>query len=128
MKHFSVKSIAALAAASMLVTPVLAKQAPGLQDLVGARGSSGEAQLEMRGYTHIETHNDGDRKHSYWWNRDSKQCAHVVTWGGKYQSVETASRSDCNQGGGGGDNAGAAVALIAALASKKYHKDKEYDA
>ena len=133
MNRFSMKSVAALVAASMLATPVLAKQVPGLQDLVGARGGGGETQLEMRGYTHIETHHDGDRKHSYWWNRDNKQCAHVVTWDGRYQSVENASRSDCNQGGGGGDNAGAAVAavagiaLIAALASKKHHKDKEYD-
>ncbi|XVJ64316.1 MAG: hypothetical protein HEQ22_02690 [Sphingopyxis sp.] len=126
--------VAALASASLLAAPAAAKQTAGLQDLVGARGAGGETQLEMRGYSHIETHHDGDRKHGYWWNRDSKQCAHVVTWDGRYQSIENASKSDCNQGGGGGDNAGAAVAavagiaLIAALASKKHHRDdKDYD-
>lgn len=125
--------MAALVATSMSVTPAMAKQAAGLQDLVGARGSSGETQLEMRGYSHIETHTEYDRKHSYWWNRDSKKCVHVVTWDGKYQSLEDASKSDCNQKSGG--DAGAAVAAVAGiavlgalLASKKHHRDdKSYD-
>ena len=43
MKSFSMKSVAALVAASMLATPVMAKQVPGLQDLVGARGAGGES-------------------------------------------------------------------------------------
>lgn len=45
MNRFSMKSVAALVSVSMLATPVLAKQVPGLQDLVGARGGGGETQL-----------------------------------------------------------------------------------
>lgn len=134
MAHHKRMVAGALASAAMLITPVAAKQTAGLQDLVGVRGSSGETQLEMRGYTHIETHADSDRKHSYWWNGDGKKCVHVVTWDGKYQSIEDASKSDCNQKDG--SNTGTAVAAVAGiavlgalLASKKHHRDdKEYDA
>lgn len=96
-------------------------------DLVGARASSGESQLESRGYVFI-TGNEGeyDTKHSYYWRASDKKCVHVETYDGRYTAVTDASASDCHQKSGDG-NAAAAVGVVAgavilgALLSHKSH-------
>lgn len=119
------------AALAVSVTPVLAKTASHLQDIVGARGSSGESELEARGFTYIDGHKGSHYVHTYWWNSKDKNCVEVKTADGRYQKIVDAPNSDCHQKDSGG-NTGAAVAgalvgaaLIAALASS--HKSSHHD-
>jgi len=118
--------IASAAIAGLIATPVFARSANQLRDIVGARGSSGESELEARGFTHIDTREGGYSKTSYWWHSRDRNCVQVVTADGRYQSISDATNGDCNQRSGGtsaGAVAGAAigVALLAALASHKSH-------
>lgn len=129
-KNITRKVLSAAVSTALVATPALARPANQMTDIVGARASSGESQLEARGFTHIVT-NEGEynTKHSYWWNSRDKNCLHVETYNGQYTAITDATRSDCHQGGG---NSGAAVAgvavgaaLIAALASS--HKSHHHD-
>ena len=93
---------AALVAAAAV--PALARSANQMSDLVGGRASSGESQLEARGFTYITGSTSFDTKHSYWWNGGDKNCLHVETRDGRYAAIRDASKGDCNQKGG--DNTG----------------------
>ncbi|MCP5388772.1 MAG: hypothetical protein H6915_03325 [Novosphingobium sp.] len=123
-------------AMALCATPVLAKSASHYQDLVGARGSSGEMELERSGFTYIDGHSGSSYVHSFWWHARDKNCIEVKTADGRYQAIVDAPNSDCHQkdgsSGTGAAVAGAAlgVALVAALASHKssHHEDgKHYD-
>jgi hypothetical protein len=125
-----------LATAAMVATPVAAMANPpgSVRDLVGAKGSSGEDQLEYRGFHRISGHIQDDSKINYWWNGNTKECIKVVTYDGNFSSIDKTTNADCNQKGGGGDKTaaiavGAAALLgIVALASKSHHRDgQEYD-
>jgi hypothetical protein len=127
---------ASVLSASLIFTPLAAHaQAPGsVRDLVGARAAGGEEQLEFRGFHNISGHVEDDSKIAYWWNGNTKECVKVVTYNGRYQSINKTTNADCNKKGGGGDKTaaiavGAAALLgIAALASKSHHRgDKDYD-
>lgn len=130
------KLCAAAAAAAMVMAPMAASaKTPGsVRDLVGARGSSGDDQLEFRGFHRISGHTEYDSKINYWWNGNTKECIKVVTYDGNFQSIDQTTNADCNQKGGNGDKTaaiaiGAAAILgIAALASKSHHRgDNNYD-
>lgn len=133
---FAGKMCALLATAAMVAAPVaaVAKTPGSVRDLVGAKGSSGETQLEYRGFHLISGHTEYDSKINYWWNGNTKECIKVVTYDGNYQSIDQTTNADCNQKGGNGDKTaaiavGAAALLgIAALASKSHHRgDNNYD-
>jgi hypothetical protein len=123
-----------LAAVSLLLAPLAAaaKSANDLRDLVGARAGQAEGDLESRGWVSISSHKDYDRSHTYWWNRDRKDCVRVTTSDGRYQSITDVGAADCNQKSGSDGTAAAAVGVAAligaiALASKSHHRnDKEY--
>jgi hypothetical protein len=114
------------AAAGLVITSAQAAPARQMTDLVGARGSSGESELEARGFTHISTV-DGrnDTRYSYWWNSRDKNCLRVETYDGRYTAITDASRSDCNQSGSAGAaaavGAAAGIAILGALLSHKSH-------
>ena len=136
MMKFAANLCATVATAALVLAPVAAaaKTPPSVRDLVGARGSSGETQLENRGFHIISGHAEYDSKITYWWNGNTKECIKVVTYDGNYQSIDQTTNADCNQKGSGGDKAaavavGAAALLgIAALASKSHHRgDRDYD-
>jgi uncharacterized protein with FMN-binding domain len=126
--YFSRKLGISFLAVALAAAPVAAKT-PSLADLVGARGSSGEAALEQRGYVYITGYEGSNNsKHSYWWNSSAKHCAHVVTADGRYTSITDGTRSDCNQKDDSGT--GAAVAAVAGaallagiLSHKSHHKE-----
>lgn len=124
---------AVIAALALPGLPAAARTPGDVADLVGARGSSGEDQLEQRGYVLADTRTGDERKWTHWWNRSSKECITVVTYDGRYESINSAPASDCNQKGKSGDTAaavavGAAALLgIAALASKSHNRDKYND-
>jgi len=126
--RFSSRLGVSILAVALVAAPVAAK-APSLGDLVGGRASTGQSELESRGYIYISGHESGDyTKHSYYWNSAAKHCAHVVTADGRYTSITDGTRSDCNQKED--DGAGAAVAAVAGaallagiLSHKSHHKE-----
>ncbi|MCD6544356.1 MAG: hypothetical protein J7K34_07585 [Flavobacteriaceae bacterium] len=73
-------------------------KANGLQDLVGAKGSSAENELENRGYYHIKTDKTvGNNIYSYWWNSRQQKCILYNLNGGKIYSILNTLPSDCNK-------------------------------
>jgi hypothetical protein len=103
-----------------------------LADLVGARGSSGESELQDRGYEYVSTKEGSDRKWSYWWHKSDKHCVVVTTYNGRYDAIDKASNKDCGKSGDGGKTAAVAIgaaAVIGAIAlaasgKKDKHKDR----
>lgn len=97
MKHRVIGySTGALAAALILTQVALAQDlAPGLQDLVGARGSSGEQTLEEHGYKFVKGEKSGGDSYTNWRNARTEQCITVRTADGRYQSLVTAPAFDC---------------------------------
>lgn len=81
--------------------------AAGLQDLVGARGSSGETELENRGYRSALSFKDGHSSFTNW--RKGSHCVSVRTTNGHYDSIVDVGTADCEGGshqGGGHQEAG----------------------
>jgi len=81
-------------------TTVLFAQSPepGLQDLVGAKGSGGETELENRGYAHVRTTKDDSSAYSFWIHQRTGHCVQVRTTNGRYASIVASPQADC-QGG-----------------------------
>jgi len=71
---------------------------PGLQDLVGARGSSGEQALQDRGYTWVRTSKSANDSYTYWRESENGQCIAVRTTDGRYASIVYAPAFDCQAG------------------------------
>lgn len=123
--------IAGIALAAIAISPMQAQAAPpdDVADLVGARGAGGETQLEARGYTFVDVTKGDERAYANWWNGSKKRCITVVTYDGRYQSIDKASASDCKQKSGDNGTAVAvavgAAALIGALAlaHKSHHHE-----
>jgi hypothetical protein len=91
-------SAGALAAFLLAQAAYAQDSAPGLQDLVGARGSSGEQALQQRGYRFVKGEKSGSDSYTNWRNVRTDQCITVRTANGRYQSIVTAPDFDC-QGG-----------------------------
>ncbi|MCB2052485.1 MAG: hypothetical protein KDE63_13760 [Novosphingobium sp.] len=77
-----------------LATVASAQTAPGLEDLIGARGSSVESELETRGYAFAG--NLGSA--TLWWNARANSCVSVAVDQGRVQSIQTAPAQDCGHG------------------------------
>jgi hypothetical protein len=124
------KAVAYLLSVALISGTALARPANKMTDLVGARASTGEVEMDTRGFTHIAS-NTGqyNTKHSYWWNTKDKNCLHVETYDGRYTAITDAKASDCNQRASGGDAAVAvgAVAGVAVLAALLSHKKHNHD-
>jgi hypothetical protein len=88
------------ALAAFLLAPAAYAQdpAPGLQDLVGVRGSSGEQVLQERGYEFVKGEKSGGDSYTNWRNARTGQCIIVRTAQGRYQSIGTAPAFDCRGG------------------------------
>lgn len=131
MAKFATKICANATAIALIFStvPTYAKTPSSLSDLVGARAAGGEEQMESRGYYNTHTTTRDDRKWTYWWNSSKKECVSVVTYDGRYETVNSASASDCGQKSSSGDKTAAvaigAAALIGvlALAHKSDHHD-----
>ena len=87
--------LAAIAVLGMLGTAFAQDPVPSLQDLVGARGSSGDTELDERGYTWVRTEEAGDAVYTYYQERENGQCITVRTEEGRFQSIVYAPASDC---------------------------------
>lgn len=73
--------------------PVAAAPAPSadVADLNGARASSGEAEMQRRGYTSARTRG----LTTYWWNASVSRCVQTTTSQGRYSVVRTVAASNC---------------------------------
>ena len=82
---------------------------PSLQNLVGARASSGEMEMRNRGYTWVGTDKSSGDAYSYWRENENGQCVVVRTSNGRYASIAYATDFDCKQAaaasGGGASSA-----------------------
>lgn len=80
---------------------------PDLQGLIGMRASSGQMELESRGFVFIKVDEGGDRKWSNYWNGRRQLCISVVTANGRFDSIVSSSAFDCgrdsNSGGASGN-------------------------
>lgn len=117
MKHsLSARMLAASVSASLIATPVSAKSADSLQDLVGIRASAGESALQARGFEFAKAGDDtADSRSTYWWNRSRDDCIMVRTADGRYVEIRNSSDSDCSKGSGGSGGAIAAGVIGAAV-------------
>ncbi len=70
------------------------------EDLVGARASSGESELQSRGFKFVKTVKQDGRAYSNWWKASSKTCLTVATVDGRYDSITKGPAADCTSGGG----------------------------
>lgn len=133
LTHRFKRHLALCTALSLVMSgsPALAQVSNDLQDLVGAKGAGGEADLERRGFTHIDTGKSRDAAYSYWWSNQKSSCVRVTTRDGRYQALIDVDASDCGQtkkesgmSNGAKVAVGAAALLgIAALAHKSHHRD-----
>ncbi|MCD6544357.1 MAG: hypothetical protein J7K34_07590 [Flavobacteriaceae bacterium] len=71
--------------------------ANGLQDLVGAKGSSAENELENRGFVHIKTSKSNYDVYSYWWNNRERKCVSYHLTDGRIKSIVNSMPYDCNK-------------------------------
>jgi hypothetical protein len=102
---------------SVIVAGTVFGQANKLQDIVGARGSSGEDMMHDRGYVMIHAEPEDDRVYSYWWNRADKKCVMVTTTDGKYAIILDSTPADCNRADDKGLSTGAKVGIVAGAAT-----------
>lgn len=94
------RTLAVLTSTLCAALPALAQTTPAdVQDLVGARGAGGEAQLTARGYVNVGGSEGSDRKWTYWWNESRGVCLSVATSEGRYQSIVATPAADCRRSG-----------------------------
>lgn len=123
--------VASAVIASLVATPALAKSADSLRDLVGVKGSSGETQLQARGFSFAKAGGStGNSVTTYWWNESRKDCVRVETSDGRYVSITDASHSDCGKGSGSSGAIAAGVigaAVLGAILLSKKDKNRPGD-
>jgi hypothetical protein len=97
MKHHLIGYSAGILAALLVSTPAAYAQdpAPGLQDLVGVKGSSGEQALQERGYKFVKGEKSGTDSYTYWRQTHTRQCVIVRTANGRYASLVKALDASC---------------------------------
>lgn len=126
-KHFA-RGLASVTAASLALSPALAKSASNMQDLVGARAGQAEGTFSQRGWTYVTGNKTDYESHGYWWNASRKDCIKVTTRDGRYSAIADASAGDCNQKSSGNGTAVAAAAVgaaaIAAILLTRKSKDR----
>jgi hypothetical protein len=67
-----------------------------LQDLVGARGSSADTQLEARGYTAVGGHAEGAATVVSYWRSGDGRCVAVRGGDGRIESIASAAAQACD--------------------------------
>ncbi|SEL06979.1 hypothetical protein SAMN05216359_10538 [Roseateles sp. YR242] len=80
---------------AMPAQAALAAPPPDVADLVGARGSSGETQMQARGYSFVRASRVRDESWTFWWSDVQKACVAVSTVDGRYASLERVPETNC---------------------------------
>jgi hypothetical protein len=65
--------------------------APNVADLVDARASSGESEMQRRGFAVARQRG----LTAYWWNASARACVQTVTANGRYRTVSPVAASNC---------------------------------
>ena len=81
----------------IMATDVHAMAPRDVDDLVGVRASSGESELEDRGYQHRKTIKVSHSTIAYWWNRHKQACIAVTTTDGRFKSIMTQPKTVCDK-------------------------------
>ncbi len=76
-----------------------------LADLVGARGSSGETQMEARGYQYVKGNTVRGEKWGFWWSQEQGECVQVATSDGRYSAIQSVPAANCGEERGQGHEA-----------------------
>lgn len=58
-----------------------------VNDLTGQRASSGESQMQSRGFRNLNTFKTGEYSYQTWQNSGSRQCVQIIVHDGRYWSV-----------------------------------------
>jgi hypothetical protein len=58
-----------------------------LSDLEGVKASSGESEMQSRGFRNVDGFKSGTSSYTIWWNGRTGQCIQVGTWDGRFASV-----------------------------------------
>lgn len=93
------KIAVAVMVGSVAVVAVQAAPPYDLGGMQGARASSGEQELNRRGYDFVRAEPGRDSTFGYWWNQSRQQCVRVETYNGSFDALELMPESSC-QGGG----------------------------
>ncbi len=101
------KTAIALGLLTLMATGVHASTPRDVDDLVGARASSGESALGNRGYQHRKSIKVSGSSITYWWNPRNQACIAVTTAEGRYKSIVTQPEAACDERGGNSYSAGA---------------------
>jgi hypothetical protein len=137
LSNRSKRYLALCAALSLALngSPALAQVPNDLSDLVGAKGASGETQLESRGYTNHHVSKTDEGSYTYWWNASKKTCVRVLTIDGRYEKIKTVGNDDCGQkasSSSSGTNPAVGVAVgaaallgVLALSHKSHDRDDQ---
>ncbi len=94
-----------------MVSVAQAQDAPGMSDLIGARGSSLDNAMSERGYEFSRSMGVA----TLYWNGNRGSCVSALVDYGRVQSIQTASASDCGRSGSS-DSDDAVAETIAAAA------------
>jgi hypothetical protein len=88
---------------ALFVSPATWAQTPpaDLNDLVGARGSSGETQMEARGYKQVRATRVRDQSWTFWWSDVQRQCVAISTDDGRYAAINVIPEQNCRPGATG---------------------------
>lgn len=96
---------AGLSALLLIANGAHAQVPSALADLVGARGSSGETQMEARGYQFIKANTVRGEKWAFWWSSQQRECVQIATSDGRYSAIQTVPAANCGQPGNQGATA-----------------------
>jgi len=66
-----------------------------LDDLIGARASGAESDLNSRGFRAIGSYKRGNRSMVNWWNQQTRQCVEVTTANGHVASIDSIMEGNC---------------------------------
>ena len=66
-----------------------------LNDLVGARASSGDGEMQRRGFQTTGGYQAKGKSYTTWWNGNTRQCVKVVTHEGRFNSISPLHEGNC---------------------------------
>jgi len=66
-----------------------------VNDLIGIRASSGESELQNRGFRNTRGYKSSNKSYTIWWNGNVRQCIRVTTEDGRYSDIISTSDYSC---------------------------------
>jgi hypothetical protein len=66
-----------------------------LDDLVGVRASSADAELRSRGFKNIDGYKKDNKAFATWYNKRTRQCVQAVTKNGEIRHIDPLAEGNC---------------------------------